>query len=311
MEVMDNLTCRDCPRNCGVDRKNKMGACGVPREIYVARAALHMWEEPPVSGARGSGTVFFSGCSLGCVFCQNKSISRRPFGKVMDDKELADVMLGLQEEGAHNINLVTPTHYTRELARVLERVKPSLGIPVVWNSGGYESAESLRMLEGLVDVYLPDLKYFSPELSKRYSGAPDYFEVAKTALTEMYRQTGGVVLVKERIANDMGEKADVELIKKGIIVRHLVLPGCRRDSVRVLEELAELLPVDRVRLSLMRQFTPDFVEKDKFPELGRKTTSFEYDTVVKRAGELGFEGYTQGAASATASYTPDFEAGVR
>ena len=290
-----------CPRNCGADRESGMGFCSVPSEVYVSRAALHMWEEPPVSGTRGSGTIFFAGCNLRCVFCQNKAISRGRAGRVCSEEELAEIMLSLRDKGAHNINLVTPTHYTETLARVLERVKPHLGIPVVWNSGGYESVESLKLLEGLVDVYLPDVKYFSPELSARYSSAPDYFEVARDAVTEMYRQTGDVCFSEEETA-----EGKVTLIKKGVILRHLVLPGCRKDSIKIVEELSGLLPVHGVRLSLMRQFTPDFVDREKHPELCRHVTTFEYESVVKRASELGFDGYVQGAEAATADYTPDF-----
>ena len=294
--------CSDCPRACRADREVKHGFCGVSDGVYVSRAALHMWEEPPVSGIRGSGTIFFAGCNLRCVFCQNKKISRGGAGRLYSEEDLIKAMYALRDEGAHNINLVTPTHYTRVLARVLERVKPSLGIPVVWNSGGYESVESLKMLDGLVDVYLPDLKYFSPELSERYSAAPDYFEVAKRAIAEMYRQTGSAVFETEEI-----DGTSVELIKRGVIVRHLLLPGGRKDSIRLLEELATLIPTDGVRLSLMRQFTPDFVDGEKYPELKRRITSFEYDSVLKKASELGFDGYTQGADAASAKFTPDFE----
>lgn len=294
--------CSDCPRACRADREVKHGFCGVSDGVYVSRAALHMWEEPPVSGIRGSGTIFFAGCNLRCVFCQNKKISRGGAGRLFSEDNLIKAMYSLRDEGAHNINLVTPTHYTRVLARVLERVKPSLGIPVVWNSGGYESVESLKMLDGLVDVYLPDLKYFSPELSARYSAAPDYFEVAKRAIAEMYRQTGSAVFETEEI-----DGRETELIKRGVIVRHLLLPGGRKDSIRILEELATLIPTGGVRLSLMRQFTPDFVDGEKFPELKRRITSFEYDSVLKKASELGFDGYTQGAEAASAAFTPDFE----
>lgn len=294
--------CSDCPRACRADREVKHGFCGVSDGVYVSRAALHMWEEPPVSGIRGSGTIFFAGCNLRCVFCQNKKISRGGAGRLYSEEDLIKAMYALRDEGAHNINLVTPTHYTRVLARVLERVKSSLGIPVVWNSGGYESVESLKMLDGLVDVYLPDLKYFSPELSARYSAAPDYFEVAKRAIAEMYRQTGSAVFETEEI-----DGASAELIKRGVIVRHLLLPGGRKDSIRLLEELATLIPTDGVRLSLMRQFTPDFVDGEKYPELKRRITSFEYDSVLKKASELGFDGYTQGAEAASAAFTPDFE----
>ena len=294
--------CSDCPRACRADREVKHGFCGVSDGVYVSRAALHMWEEPPVSGIRGSGTIFFAGCNLRCVFCQNKKISRGGAGRLFSEDDLIKAIYSLRDEGAHNINLVTPTHYTRVLARVLERVKPALGIPVVWNSGGYESVESLKMLDGLVDVYLPDLKYFSPELSARYSAAPDYFEVAKRAIAEMYRQTGSAVFETEEL-----DGRETELIKKGVIVRHLLLPGGRKDSIRILEELATLIPTGGVRLSLMRQFTPDFVDGEKFPELKRRITSFEYDSVLKKASELGFDGYTQGAEAASAAFTPDFE----
>ena len=300
---MENMIlCSDCPRACGVKREEKQGFCGVSEGIYVSRAALHMWEEPPVSGIKGSGTVFFAGCNLRCVFCQNKKISRGGAGRLYSEDDLIRAMYSLRDKGAHNINLVTPTHYTRSLARVLEKVKPSLGIPVVWNSGGYESVGSLRMLDGLVDVYLPDLKYFSPELSARYSAAPDYFEVAAKAIGEMYRQTGEAEFTTETV-----DGREVELIKRGVIVRHLVLPGCRKDSLRLVEELSHIVPVDGVRLSLMRQFTPDFVDGERYPELKRRLTSFEYDSVVKRATELGFDGYTQGADAASAAFTPDFE----
>ena len=286
--------CDLCPRECKVDRERGLGFCSVPNEFYISRIALHQWEEPSVSGTRGSGTVFFSGCNLRCVFCQNKKISRSAAGRVYTEDELISEMLRLQNEGAHNINLVTPTHYASSLAKLLRKAKPLLNIPIVWNSGGYESVETLKMLDGLVDVYLPDLKYFSSELSQKYSSAPDYFNVAREAIKEMHRQVG------ESVIED-------GLIKKGIVVRHLVLPSCRGDSIRLIEELASFLPVSEVRLSIMRQFTPDFVDGERYPELKRKVTSFEYDSVVKRALSLGFDGYTQSGSAATAAYTPDFE----
>ncbi len=290
----DKKVCTLCPRECGVDRKRGVGFCSVPEKFYISRIALHRWEEPPVSGTRGSGTVFFSGCSLRCVFCQNKKISRSAAGRAYSEDELISEMLRLQSEGAHNINLVTPTHYTAALVPVLQKVRPMLSVPVVWNSGGYEKAETLKMLDGLVDVYLPDLKYFSSELSKKYSSTHDYFAVAREAIREMHRQVGGV-------------RIEDNLIKKGVIVRHLVLPGCRKDSIRIVEELSEILPANEIKISIMRQYTPDFVDGEAYPELKRRVTSFEYDSVLKRATELGFDGYTQGAEAATASYTPDFE----
>ena len=290
-------TCNICPRRCNVNREERVGFCGAPKKIYVSRISLHQWEEPPVSGERGSGTIFFTGCNLRCVFCQNKRISGASdalSGAVaISPSELCDAMLSLQEAGAHNVNLVTPTHYSEGIIEALREAVPRLTIPVVYNSSGYESVETLKQLAGLVDVYLPDLKYFSSELSAKYSGAADYFKVASAAIAEMFAQTGEAV-IKDG------------LIKRGVIVRHLVLPGCRKDSINVLEALSELLPADKIKLSLMRQFTPDFTDKEKYPELCRRLTSFEYDSVLKRAGELGFDGYIQSAESASAKYTPLF-----
>ena len=285
--------CLQCPRRCSVDRTRTVGFCGAPWEFTVARAALHPWEEPSISGTRGSGTIFFSGCNLRCVFCQNRDISRELFGKTVDEDALAALMLRLREEGAHNINLVTPTPYAKQLIPVLEKVKPTLGIPVVYNCGGYESVETLRALEGLVDVWLPDFKYFSSDIAARYSAASDYFDVAAMALAEMLRQSG-----KARF--------DVDgLILRGTVVRHLVLPGQRNDSIALLKALAERFGTNAFLLSLMSQYTPQFAEK-AFPELCRRVTTFEYNAVLDTAHHLGFEGYFQFRASATAAYTPDF-----
>jgi putative pyruvate formate lyase activating enzyme len=245
-----------------------------------------MWEEPPISGTRGSGTVFFSGCNLRCVFCQNREISREGLGCPITEDELADSLLALQEQGVHNINLVTPTHYAAPLARLLEKIKPRLRIPVVWNSGGYESVESLRMLDGLVDVYLPDFKYISPELALAYSAAPDYPERATEALLEMYRQTGPY------------EEAG-GLTRKGVIVRHLVLPACRADSIAVLRHIAHILPPAHIRVSVMRQYTPDFAMDCPHKNLHRRVTEFEYSSVLEEAARLGLEGFSQGKDAAT------------
>ena len=289
--------CNLCPRGCLVDRSVSRGFCGASNEIAVSRIALHEWEEPSISGTRGSGTIFFAGCNLRCVFCQNKVISASPTAfsgaRLISADELARAMLALQDAGAHNINLVTPTHFAKQIAEVLREVKPRLSIPVVYNSSGYESVETLGALSGLIDVSLPDLKYFSSELSAKYSSAPDYFEVANRALCEMFYQVGEAVF-------------EDGLMKKGLIVRHLVLPGCRRDSIALLSELARLLPVDKIKLSLMRQFTPDFVDRGKYPELCRHLTTFEYDSVVAQASSLGFDGYVQSAESASSAYTPQF-----
>lgn len=288
-------SCTECPRLCGADRSaGGRGVCGMPSELTVSRIALHPWEEPPISGTRGSGTVFFAGCNLRCVFCQNRTISREGVGSVISEDDLITRMLTLQEEGAHNINLVTPTHYTTALVRLLTKIKPRLHIPVVWNSGGYESVESLRMLEGLVDVYLPDFKYMSPDLAAAYSAAPDYPAVATEAVKEMYRQTGSITFDGDGIA------------RKGVIIRHLVLPGCRADSMAVLRHLAEILPVEDIRVSVMRQYTPDFAMDCPHKNLHRRLTVFEYDSVLAVADELGIVGYSQGKDAADKAFTPEF-----
>lgn len=293
--------CMQCPRKCGVDRRDGVGFCGASDEIRLARAALHPWEEPCISGANGSGTLFFVGCNLRCVYCQNRRISRcGEVGVAVSDGQLEDIMLQLQSEGAANINLVTPTPYASQLAPILKRVREKLRIPVVYNCGGYESAETLRMLDGLVDVYLPDFKYFSPQLAEQYSAAVDYAAVATEALDEMLRQTGAPV---------MGQDG---LMKRGVMVRHLVLPGCREDSIRILIFLKERYGNQKFLLSLMSQYTPAFADGDAPKNLRRRVTSFEYDQVLDVADRLGFEGYLQSRSSAVSDYTPDFEGeGVR
>lgn len=288
--------CKLCPRGCGVDRAaGEIGFCHTGADILVARAAPHHFEEPPISGKNGSGTVFFAGCSLGCIFCQNKAISRHATGKIFSEAALGELFLTLAESGVHNLNLVTATHYTDRVARVLKNIKPQLKIPVVWNSSGYESAEMLRLLEGLVDIYLPDFKYRSPTLAAACSGAPDYPDRATEALAEMYRQVGAVTFDADG------------MLQHGVVVRHLLLPGCRADSVAVLELLATLLPPADIRLSLMRQYTPDFAEPTAPKHLFRRVTSFEYNYVLSRAEALGFEGFLQGKEAASAAFTPDFD----
>lgn len=289
--------CNLCPRRCGVERQaGEIGFCGQGNEIRIARAALHHFEEPPISGTRGSGTVFFVGCSLGCVFCQNKAISRaeQVVGRTVTPAALADVFLSLQEEGAHNINLVTPTHFANGVIEALTLARPKLAIPVVYNSSGYERVETLRRLAGLVDIYLPDFKYASAELADRYSAAPDYPEVTSAALSEMFRQVGRYKI---------GENG---IMRRGMIVRHLVLPKGRQDSMAVLDRLAELLPASGILLSLMSQYTPTFAMDSPFAELHRKVTTFEYRSVVDHALSLCFDGFMQDKSAATASYTPNF-----
>lgn len=298
MEQIPNLTvspCNLCPRACGARRTaGQIGVCGMPDSIHVSRIAPHLWEEPPISGARGSGTIFFTGCNLRCVFCQNRTISREGVGRPITPEELADRMLDLQEQGVHNINLVTPTHYTAQIARVLEKVKPRLQIPVVWNSSAYESVEALRRVEGLVDVYLPDFKYYSPDLSAAYSAAPDYPERATEAVLEMYRQVGNY-------------REQDGLAVSGLIVRHLVLPGCRSDSMAVLRHIAEILPPADIRVSVMRQYTPDFALDCPHKNLRRRVTEFEYTSVLDEAARLGLDGFSQGKDAADKAFTPTFD----
>ena len=291
--------CNICPRRCGADRASGiLGACRAPEDFAVVKIMLHRWEEPCISGERGAGTIFFSGCNLHCVYCQNREISGGACGQVMSRDELEGAIFDLAAQGAECIELVTPTHYTAALAALLGEIKPRISIPIVWNSGGYDLPESLRLLDGLVDVYMPDLKYFSPELSAAYSGAPSYFDFAISAIGEMIRQVG-----KPRF----DEKG---MMRGGVLVRHLVLPSHRADSIEVLSRLASVHGAENVRLSLMSQYTPDFYIEAGCPgghkNLSRRVTSFEYDSVMKAAVELGFDGYFQRISSADRKYTPDF-----
>lgn len=283
--------CNLCPRMCGVDRAVRRGYCGSGTLPKVARAAKHHWEEPCISGREGSGTVFFSGCTLGCVFCQNREISRGGVGKEVSTEQLADIFNRLERQGVHNLNLVTPTHFTPQILQALDLAKPA--IPVVMNCGGYERVETLHQWEGRVQVYLPDLKYLSPELSAKYSAAPDYFAVASKAILEMHRQQPQLVW-----------KGD--LLKQGLIIRHLVLPGGMKDSLAVLDFLDQNLPKDSFLLSLMSQYTPTEACQN-YPEINRRVTTYEYRKVADRAAELGFSGFAQDRRSAKEEYTPPFD----
>jgi putative pyruvate formate lyase activating enzyme len=295
LDRTDENACRLCPRMCGVDRRVDTGCCGCGPNVKLARAALHMWEEPCISGRRGSGTVFFSGCNLRCVYCQNRDISRGGVGKEVSERRLAEIFLELQQQGAHNINLVTATPYAHAVRRALNIARPTLNIPVVYNCGGYERVETIRALAGYVDVYLPDLKYMSGGLAQRYSGAADYFDAAAAAIAEMIAQTGGL-----RYDGD-------GMMMRGVIVRHLVLPGAHSDSIAILRWMSENLPKERYLLSLMSQYTPP-ADLAGFPELQRRVTSLEYDRVVREALRLGLtNGYMQRRDSAEAAYIPPFD----
>ena len=287
--------CHLCPRNCGVDRlAGQKGFCGVDAGIMVARAALHMWEEPCISGKEGSGAVFFSGCSLGCAFCQNRTISKGQSGKVITVEHLAELFLDLQAQKANNINLVTAGHFLPQVREALILAKEQgLTIPVVYNSSGYEKAEMLRYLEGLVDIYLPDLKYLEADLAGKYSHAKDYPEVAMKALEEMVRQ------VRTPEFDERG------MMKKGVIVRHLLLPGHVRNSKKVLEYLYGTYG-DQIYISLMNQYTPMPAMKDD-PQLSRKVTDREYDRLLDHAISFGVTNcFIQEGETAKESFIPEF-----
>lgn len=297
--------CRLCPRRCGIDRRVQSGYCKAGPGILAARAALHYWEEPCISGRQGSGTVFFGGCTLRCCFCQNYHISQKPFGKQLSSQQLAQVFLRLQDQGAHNINLVTATQYLPWILPALDMAKPRLTIPVVYNCGGYERVETVKALKDYVDIWLPDLKYHSPQLSGRYSGAPDYFQAASQAIAQMIAQTGAPIFHEYREKN--AQSKAVPIMDKGVIIRHLLLPGQREDSIRLLHWIAENLPANHFLISLMSQYTP-YRKNPDYPELNRRITSYEYQKVVDTALELGLEqGFMQEKTSAKEEYTPPFD----
>ena len=287
------MICDLCPRRCGALRTETEGRgyCRMPELPVLARAALHQWEEPPISGTRGSGTVFFSGCSLGCVFCQNEEISHRDVGRPVTVERLRQICLELIGQGAHNINFVTPTHYSHIVAQVLERPLP---VPVVFNSGGYDSVSTLQSLAGKVDIYLPDLKYLDSTPAGRYSAAPDYPEVAAAAIREMVGQTGPCVF------DENG------LLKKGVIIRHLVLPGQAEGAKRVMDWVAREFPKGTVLFSLMSQYTP-YGRADQFPEIDRRLRRGEIRAVQDYMDALGLDGFTQERTSAKREYTPPFD----
>lgn len=292
------MGCSKCPRKCNKERREgdtaSFGYCQVSVRPKVARAALHFWEEPCISGNEGSGTVFFSGCNLRCVYCQNKEIAAGVQGKEITIERLADIFLELQDRGANNINLVTPSHYYAQIKEALLLVKERLHIPVISNTSSYESVEELKEMEGLIDIYLADYKYLNQELAAKYSHAEDYPQVAAKALKEMFRQTGKPVF------------DDREMMKKGIIVRHLLLPGCVEDSKAILKYLYETYG-DAIFISIMNQYTP-LPHVRNYPELNRKVTEEEYEEVVDYAIELGIENaFIQEGETAEESFIPAFD----
>ena len=288
---MKSFICSLCPRNCGTLRgETGSGFCRMGADPVIARAAPHYDEEPVISGTNGSGTVFFSGCSLRCRFCQNYGISHGNFGKKISVERLRNIYFELIDQGVHNINLVNPTHFTNA---ILESLEGGLPVPVVWNSGGYEKPETIQRLAGKVQVYLPDLKYIEPSSAMNYSAARDYFDYAAPAIREMVRQTGPVELDENGI------------IRSGVIVRHLILPGCAEESMRILDWIADNLPGAWV--SLMAQYLP-FGEVDGVDQLDRRLTQEEYDKVVDHLLELGLEdGFVQELSSSDEKYIPSFD----
>ena len=280
--------CTLCPRMCGVNRQaGQLGYSGCPPTALVAKTMLHMWEEPALAGSGGSGAIFFGGCTLGCQFCQNRAISGAPVGSPMDSRQLRQEMERLIAQGAENIDLVTPTQY---LPTILPALQPKLPVPVVYNCGGYEHLETLRQLEGLVDIYLPDLKYADSDLAKDLSGCPDYFPMAQKAIREMVRQTGKPQWQREKLV-------------RGTVVRHLILPGCVENSLKVLDWLGETFAPGEILVSLMRQYTPMGGLAAPFD---RRITDEEYDAVLSWMYLNDLEGFLQDPEAADSAYIPDF-----
>ena len=285
--------CNMCPRHCNIDRNARFGFCQVPEMPMIARAAPHFGEEPCITGTRGSGTVFFSGCNLRCVFCQNYTISRGQVGSVVTAERLADIFRELQDQGVHNINLVTGSHYARQIAEALELAK--LTIPVAWNSSGYDRVETLKLLEGKVQIYMPDFKYSDPILAKRYSFAEDYPEIAAAAIKEMYRQTGPYEMDADGI------------LQKGVLVRHLIMPNRPTNTKGVIDTITSLLPQGGFLFSLMSQYTP-MPNLEAYPELQQTVSPALADFCYRYMLKKGIEdGYYQDPASATDEMIPDFD----
>ena len=285
------MICTLCPRLCQAERNEESGSgfCRMGTRAVVARVAPHLWEEPCISGTRGSGTVFFSGCSLGCAYCQNHSISHERLGRRVSDSELAELIRGIVEKGVHNVSFVTGTHFVPAILRALAIYQPP--VPVVWNTGGYETSDTLRMLEGHVQIYLPDLKHMSPRLGKVLCGAPDYFDYAAPAILEMIRQTGTPQYDEEGV------------MLRGTVIRHLVLPGCTGDSLKVLDWIAGHTPAG-TPVSIMRQYTP--MPACAIRGMDRRITDAEYERVVRHAADLGLNALIQEKEAAQESYIPDF-----
>ena len=292
MNGFDYKSCALCPRKCGVDRSKTVGFCGIDDGVYVAKAYIHRFEEPPVSGGGGSGTVFFSGCNLKCRFCQNYEVSHHRLGKKISVDRLAEIFEELEEKGAENINLVTPTPY---VDRIIAAIKKShIGVPVAYNCGGYENAETIEKLSGYIDIFMPDIKFFSDDAAIKYCSAPRYFDAALSSLKAMLKIVG------------RPQFDDNGMLKSGVLVRHLVMPSLYRDSIKIIKALYENFGNDKFLLSIMSQYTP-VGDLRGLDEINRRVTTFEYEKVVATASELGFRGFTQERSSADSSYTPIFD----
>ena len=305
---MDLSDCTLCPRSCRVNRlAGRIGYCNVTADLFAARAALYYHEEPVISGSRGSGAVFFAGCNMGCVFCQNYAIAKAMTGTQLSAGRLTEIFLSLQEQGAHNINLITAEHFLPQVIRSLRDAKDQgLTLPVVYNTGTYERVEAIQALEGLVDVWLPDFKYISPRLSLAYSHTPDYFQYASKALQEMVRQCPEPLFSDGSHTLDAPDDADDPLMVRGVLVRHLVLPGSTQDSMDILKYLHDTYG-DQIFISIMNQYTPMPQVKDD-PDLGRKLSSEEYEKVVDYAISLGItNGFIQEEGTASRRYIPAFD----
>lgn len=288
------MKCNLCPRNCLVDRKKTVGVCGMKDKLVIARASLHMWEEPCISGETGSGTIFFTGCNLKCIFCQNNDISTKLVGKEVTIEEFANICLNLQKQKANNINLVTPTHFVPLIVEGLKLAKQNgLTIPIVYNTSSYETKETIQMLDGIVDIYLPDLKYYDDEYAIKYSHAPNYFKVATTAIDEMVNQVG-----KPQFNED-------GIMTKGVIVRHLMMPGLKEDTKKILNYLYKKYKND-IYISIMNQYTP-MKHFNHYQELNQKIKEEEYDEIINYAIDLGIKkAFIQEGETQEKSFIPDF-----
>ncbi|WP_024865887.1 radical SAM protein [Butyrivibrio sp. FCS014] len=303
-------SCSLCPRNCGIDRNNTTGYCREKSSLHVARASLHMWEEPCISGSRGSGTVFFSGCNMGCVFCQNRKISRGEIGKIITWERLTEIFFELEEQGANNINLVTGDMFIPTIVKAVDRARAQgLKIPFLFNTSSYLNADSVKMLEGLIDIYLPDFKYIREEDAVRYSNAPGYVEAAKAAIQEMVRQQPRCEFTREKShgrRDDAVYEEGQNLITKGVVVRHLLMPGMLIQGKLIVKYLHERYG-DDIYLSLMSQFTPNS-ELSDYPEINRRVTGSEYESLITYAQNIGVtKGFIQEGEAASESFIPEFD----